>query len=712
MSHTEPRFGLGPWSRSGALVVALLTPGAGCLALDVSELDDPGLLAPGDPDDPDDHLAVASSSHELAGSGILVEPTHDSAGAFPEVMSYSGACTGTVVGPYAVLTAHHCPSGSAVQWPGTGASLAIASSISSPYVSAAYWPRWWRALNTQQIQAGGRTDDWPAQHDLRVAFVPGLTPAWIAAHLRDSDVGPARIDPYAVSSSSWAVGVCSKGCGDRDFQSVQYAPSVPDNITQKNRDGYFNYADSWYFDDLEPGDSGGPALGGYTTYWPAAGGAVSGPRHVVSTHQGSGGGGYSDAGHNAPLAYNINVPLTPNQRYTVRLNHLWASAVISDADRDRLPLECDSDPANPVGSSNLCPSAMGSADITAPRGLLQCKAGHVATGVRGRAGWLIDELAVRCTPTSCLRAGGSCAAEYWTDPFAGESGGGGPFTRTCAAGRAISYLRGRHSSGSQLNELHLWCNDYAPLVDSGWFSGGQDLGRVGNDFGALGYGIDVPWQSCANRGVLTGFEARSNLQGNSSLFWLTGVQPICSGSIRESAFQGSTSGGFTDLACPANHIGVGFVAAAYALDPDYVGLTGLLCMDRSELGAAPSDDRLVVAHGSYHLHPAVYPAKVERYLTFKSRHGLGSSYRERKCPAGQSVRSAEMSSGGTFISHFGGFTCASPAGSTTWVGVGVGTPGATSRVLSCPDPQTERAAGLRLHSGWLTDGAALMCRPS
>lgn len=235
---------------------------------------------------------------ELAGAGVLVEDTSIAMGQYKEVMAIPG-CTASVVGPYAVLTAKHCDNHSSVYWPVSGVNFPASFAQINSYVHQPYWPRWWNTLNNAQIAAGGRTDDWPAQHDHKVIFVPGLTPDYLAENFRLFGWKPLQINPQGVSNSQIAIGVSSGSDTTRQFVDVEYAASVPNQITSLNRDGYFNYKKSGtYFTNVQGGDSGGPAIGSYFTPWPAAAtGSIEGPRHVLSTHQGAGGGHYSDAGH-------------------------------------------------------------------------------------------------------------------------------------------------------------------------------------------------------------------------------------------------------------------------------------------------------------------------------------------------------------------------------------------------------------------------------
>lgn len=425
----------------------------------------------------------------------------------------------------------------------------------------------------------------------------------------------------------------------------------------------------------------------------------------------------NDHCNNAPLAYNINVGLTANQTYTVKLNSLWAKAAISDADGDGLPYQCDSNPASATGSTNLCISPLGSTDVHKPKGLLECDAGYFASGIRGKAGWFIDELAVRCTPVSCLRnPGDTCNDEYWTDAFSGEAPGGSSFSRTCASGDVVTRVGGRHTAGVTLNELKISCENYVNLVDNNTSAGVANLVAVGNVSGTLGHGTLVSQTACPSYGVLKGFEVRSNLENNDVLKYITGVQPVCSGKINETQFTGTHSGVTSQLSCPENYVAVGFGAAPYSLNSSLVGALGLLCMNKSSVASsiAPTDAQLIIAHGSYYLGGNVYPAMTEKYSTFKSRHGLATNYVENKCLNGASVISANIGAkliGGKYINHVWQFTCKNLSTGLIYIRtMGVGASGGTYATLQCPNPATPYFNGMTIDSGWLTDGVGFTCR--
>ncbi len=86
----------------------------------------------------------------------------------------------------------------------------------NPYVSETYTPDWSITLNNaQKAQQGGRQDDWPAQHDHALLFVPQLTPQF----LRDNNITPMRISPGTVGSTNFTVlGIGSTGGAQRWWQ--------------------------------------------------------------------------------------------------------------------------------------------------------------------------------------------------------------------------------------------------------------------------------------------------------------------------------------------------------------------------------------------------------------------------------------------------------------------------------------------------------------
>lgn len=93
-------------------------------------------------------------------------------------------------------------------------------------------------------------------------------------------------------------------------------------------------------------------------------------------------------------------------------------------------------------------------------GSLNCAPDHVAVGIYGRAGRIIDNLGLTCAP---LNADGSLGASYDTGSRGGS--GGNPFRLTCSAGQAIVGFRGR--SGGKVDRLGLYCSSVAHWLDQG-----------------------------------------------------------------------------------------------------------------------------------------------------------------------------------------------------------------------------------------------------
>jgi hypothetical protein len=171
---------------------------------------------------------------------------------------------------------------------------------------------------------GGRQDDWPAQHDQIILFVPGLTPQF----LRDNRITPVDVDPYRGAQNFTLVGVGSTGGVTRDFMAQKYVNATPSTITQSPRDGYLstdhttaNHANS------NPGDSGGPSIGSFFYNW-IDNSQVEYQKYMVGTVQNGDAMGWAAAGPRdlAPLAYDPGITMTANQRLTVRLNSLWVQA--------------------------------------------------------------------------------------------------------------------------------------------------------------------------------------------------------------------------------------------------------------------------------------------------------------------------------------------------------------------------------------------------
>lgn len=91
-------------------------------------------------------------------------------------------------------------------------------------------------------------------------------------------------------------------------------------------------------------------------------------------------------------------------------------------------------------------------------GSLNCAPDHVAVGVYGRAGRVIDSLGLTC---AILNADGSLGTSY--DTGALGSSGGNAFRFTCPAGQAVVGFHGR--SGGKVDQLGVFCSGVANWLD-------------------------------------------------------------------------------------------------------------------------------------------------------------------------------------------------------------------------------------------------------
>jgi hypothetical protein len=667
---------------------------------------------------------VTSAIHVNPGSTItkssVPDSTNASDGPFQSVMNFknnaSATCTASIIGPYAVLTANHCAANGfngnmSINWTDVG-DRAVGAVWFNPYLNPAFTPAWWTTLNNQQKQNGGRQDDWPAQHDQVVLFVPALTPEFLTAN----NLTPMQFGvPVTGTSYTYnTVGVASTGSGaSREWVPSRFLTANANTITQSPRDGYFTEDQATAnFGSVDPGDSGGPVVG--FIKWPWLNGtSVALNRFVVGTAQ-------NTAGDKAPLSYATGTALTPNQALTARLNALFVAAQADDADGDGLPSACDADPAVRNVNDNLCPQEIGtptgaslatsqaSSSTAVPIAQMACKPGYVAVGLRGRAGSLIDQLAVHCRAVAYY--GGAPGDDYWTDYFGGD--GGGTWSEDCPFPSVLAGINAQTvSTGPTLASLQGLCKNITEL----WQNLPKQLPWVG------GPGTASASAECATGQALMGFQARS-YNGR----WVTGVQPICS---HDPVGYGSTSGpggymggmgGFaTDARCPAGFVGTGIV---YKPDPSdtSVAFLALECSPRSLVKQGmPVDDSLIwLAHGSAHdfmqnvdVPPMVEPS-TQPHLP--DDRGLLRS----DCPLGYVVSAID---GATSTAHVPTGDVAAltqlfcrqidmpdgtpPAQVNTPLAVG-NPVGATPSFVSCAG----EVDGLYVRTGSLTDGVALHCR--
>ena len=609
------------------------------------------------------------------------------------------SCTATVIGPHAAITANHCPASGVLEWPASSTSFSF-TSLRSPQVAEAYWPQWWAEGNQDQKNLGIRFDDWPANHDIRVLYVPGLTAEVLADYLRESDLRPADISAYSPADAYAVVGIQSelREIGDIDYQPAGSTMYSNQQCQNPPRNGYFTRQyNKW----SQPGDSGGPNLGSETQ-------AVEGPRHLVAITSNS-------CNDTVPLAYDAGIALTPEQETTVRLNQLWVRAAASDADRDNIPFECDSNPASTASTANstenTCPAPLGGPydDETVPRGLLQCPEGFLVTGVRGKSGWYLDRLQVECTPISCLERGGGCGGEFWTDHFGEGTSASPDFDYQCPAGSVVARITGYHTpaatSGGIINRFKAYCYDYNALAGSGTQTYSGSSAMVGST-SATYYNV-----SCPDGGAFSGFEARSShtvpFQYNqvSNMKYITGLQPICSSEHREATFFAGGVGGTSGaMSCPGDMIAVGTVARPYTyIGSTRLGMFGLLCKEPNV--SSTSDAYLVAVHGSDYTSAGLYPRKVEKYTTLLGNAG---SLTAVKCSSGYALSGVGVYHDGAQLIRQSMVECTQVGGSAReYFYPGIGGSGGSYSSLYCPSTDTTR--GMFINSGWLTDGVALRC---
>jgi hypothetical protein len=682
------------------LAAALLAnPLAGCAELDLASPE----TELGDPEESGDE-AVGQTEQAITNRDDL-ETISRRNGEYKEVLGVytsasatTRACTATIIGPHAAITASHCPASGYVKWRASSTSFSF-SSLAAPYINQPYWPDWWAAGNLQQIAMGIRDDDWPANHDLRVLFIPGLSAEILADYLRTDDVQPAAIAAHELADAFTVVGIQSelRDIADTGFQPAAATMYSNQQCTGNPRNGYLTRD---YSSMAEGGDSGGPTLG-------ASLDAVEGPRHMVSVTSNS-------CNDTAPLAYDAGISLRPEQELTIRLNQLWARAAAGDADRDNIPAACDANPASTASSAlssdNLCPDPIGGPydDETVPRALVECPDGYLMTGVQGRHGWYVDQLSLRCTSMACLETG-DCDDSLWTDHF-GEGGSASPsFAYECPSGSVVAYINGQHTpaatSGGVVNKLRVYCYDYAALA-----AGSYSYRGASSTYGSVAGSSYA--RMCGDHGAFSGFELRSShtqpYQAGqvNNMKYLTGMQPICSDTHRQLTYYAGGAGGEDGvLNCPGDTIAVGTVARPYSYTGSTrLGLFGVLCKDPA---AGTADSDLIAVHGSDYGSAGLYPRAVEKYTTLLANT---SGTVATKCSSGYGLSGVHIAHDGTFATRLATVECTALGGTTRqYFYPNVGGTGGTTSALYCPGYDITK--GLLISSGWLTDGVALRCEP-
>lgn len=550
-----------------------------------------------------------------------------------------------------MITAAHCTNiggvnshldGSFVNWqtgPGDSSmspysNVSVFATSTTPSVIP-FAPRWWRTLNQLQIIAGTTLNDWPAQHDHQIVHVPGLTAEVLAKHrVEFQGYRPVVIaaNPSVPISEQYQVSSNNSSTNSfRDFVEIEYLSANPGTITSSSRDGYFKVDDNTsLLTAVQGGDSGGPGLG-ESQFW-YGGQTLTRPNQVLlSTMQNSG-------GDSAPASYAVDLNLTANQQYTVRLNHLWLTAMSGDSDRDLIPAECDQNTNSADfqlsnGVSNQCPSPLGSVQQDVPRAGLICPAGYAATGIRGFADDEIRELAVQCTPLGALLTSDQTnVGRYWTDHFAGEDNAGSYFEETCASGEALHALFAYHDAGmGKVHGILPYCSD---VQDSN--NGGTANLTALSLVGSSSKGV-FSFQDCD--GPIRGFDVQSTATGFSILGEVNGMQTVCMKEFSYSDWIGSTGGGYKPQQCPPATVAVGVVSGESDQYAGKLGPFGFICQSRARIDAlnAATSWNTVVAHPSWYdgASGAVHPEGVTQSADLRYLRNHGAQLSFDVCDGGQ-----------------------------------------------------------------------------
>jgi hypothetical protein len=511
---------------------------------------------------PPEAVAAQKAAIHLNPGNNTISVSHEPnawTGQYPQVtwaVSNGYGCTGTIIAPYAVLTAHHCnrQAPGTISWQASSDLHVSPWAYDNPYLFSNYTPDWWIQLNQANINAGGSTTDWPAMHDEMLVFVPDLSPQFLASH----QINPIPINPYFSGDSFTLVGLGNTLGGVRDSVPDQFVPANPNTISVNPRDGYLSFDVSTpNFGTYDPGDSGGPSLACLTSSWTDGSTFVS-ARAMLATTNGP---------DTTPLGYYPGITMTPNQQNTVRLNSLWAMARADDADGDGLPLLCDSDPSNATASVNLCPAPIGapvgSAVATVPSGQLACPFGYYPVGLKGQIGASLTAIAVECRPVACFGAT-TCTDSYSlvvTDPFGGTTDNA--YETVCATGERMTGLKGT-SDANKIYSLTPQC-----LASSGAVHQAPTVGPAGS-----GTAFNL---ACGGNN-LQGFQARSTAKNSA-----TGLHALCAPAL-ETYMSGPGPTDRTTMQCPPGQVVVGLGYSIYY--PGYdMHMAGVLCNDRAAVAA-------------------------------------------------------------------------------------------------------------------------------
>ncbi|MEY4510690.1 MAG: hypothetical protein RLZZ450_2812 [Pseudomonadota bacterium] len=649
-----------------------------------------GACAPSD-DRTEDRGAPTPEEALAANPTSTVIPNREAAdwrGVYREVVwaTVGGGCTGTIVGPYAVLSAKHCGTNNGTVQ-SNGSSYASRAVHLNPYLDPSYTPDWWLSLNAaQQAAPSGRQDDWPAQHDQTMIFVPQLTPQFLAQR----NIVPAELDPSLPANSYTIVGVGSTGGSFRDSMAGGFVAATPNTITMSPRDGYISRdATTQNLATATPGDSGGPTFGVQMSVF--NGNFFEVRRGVFGTTQ--------NPFDLAPLGFNIGVALTANQREAARLNALWARARADDVDGDGLPTACDSNPGDAVGSTSWCPAALGSptgaTTVNRPAALLECPLGYYATGLFGRSGDWLDAIGVHCRQLSCFASG--CDGRFDTERFGGT--GGGEYDLPCPDNEIMVGV-GATVDPSRVYGIAPRCVPAAQVLSPSRPI--TQTTHTGNS--ALGDHVEVA--DCPVGRFLTGFQARSDDKR-----WTTGLQPICSvpGS-NYTVHSGGNGGGHSAQSCPPGQVGVGVLTK---MQDGSVNTLGIWCAERSLVASASvlSTTSLMLLRSGYHdwAQGVDVPSSIDRGNDVHMNGGTSTL-----CDKGFALQGMTVASDGSQARPLTGVAsiqCRSLHSTTALPQTVAVNAGDKSNATYVGSTTAQVVDGLVARSGWLLDGVALHLSP-
>lgn len=429
-------------------------------------------------------LAIVDS--EGKSDTIPTERTEHNLGKFRSVLAVRDGteCTGTVIGPYTVLTAHHCTGGGKVQWNNPATVMKVEREYTNPYLMIGrvfdtynlprpdgtrlggmageftryFTPLWWLELYQQAIDddTEDRLWTWPAQHDQLLLFVPDLTPDFIQKNeILLPEVGAN------LSRSNIQYFLTATPGSDRQYANVTFLKATARSITSATRDGYLTIDPSTA--RAEPGNSGGVTVGVIDS---PPGSNIIPHQFIVGTTQNS-------ATDISPLGYTDD--MTVNQKLTVKLNSLWVKARMADIDGDGLPVECDPDPVIVNrADENLCTASVGvpTGRFTHgyPQARLECSDGYFATGFKAvREENNIENMRLSCSNVACLSGEGECRI-YFTKLAGYEQTGLLIYPNRvetngeCNAGMAISAINViPNRDGDKLLALQFSCSPFTTV---------------------------------------------------------------------------------------------------------------------------------------------------------------------------------------------------------------------------------------------------------